>query len=61
MWQSDIIKKRVERGVKMNSKLFGATMTALRRKCGMTQAALAKRLNVSDKAVSKWETGVSPR
>lgn len=52
------MEKRAERGVKMNSKLFGATMMALRRKCGMTQAALAKRLNVSDKAVSKWETGL---
>ena len=42
----------------MNPKLFGATITALRKKSGMTQTALAKALNVSDKAVSKWETGL---
>ena len=42
----------------MNPKLFGATITALRKKSGMTQATLANALNVSDKAVSKWETGL---
>ena len=42
----------------MNPKLFGATITALRKKSGMTQTTLAKALNVSDKAVSKWETGL---
>jgi transcriptional regulator with XRE-family HTH domain len=42
----------------MNPKLFGATITALRKKNGLTQTALAKLLNVSDKAVSKWETGL---
>ena len=39
----------------MNPKLFGATITALRKKSGITQTTLAKALNVSDKAVSKWE------
>ena len=42
----------------MNQKLLGATITALRKKHGMTQAALANSLNVSDKAISKWETGL---
>ena len=32
---------------------------ALRTKLGLTQLALAKQLGVSDKAVSKWERGVS--
>lgn len=41
----------------MNPKLFGMTITALRKKLDMTQSALARSLNVSDKAVSKWETG----
>ena len=41
----------------MNPKLFGTTITALRKKLDMTQAALARSLNVSDKAVSKWELG----
>ena len=42
----------------MNQKLFGATITRLRKKNRMTQSALAESLNVSDKAVSKWETGL---
>lgn len=42
----------------MNQKLFGATITKLRKKNHMTQSALAESLNVSDKAVSKWETGL---
>lgn len=42
----------------MNSKIFGATIATLRKKNGMTQTALAKKLQVSDKAVSKWETGL---
>lgn len=42
----------------MNQKVFGSTLTALRKKSGLTQQALAKELNVSDKAVSKWETGI---
>ncbi|MBE5782275.1 MAG: helix-turn-helix domain-containing protein [Clostridiales bacterium] len=42
----------------MNQKLFGMTVTRLRKRAGMTQAELAKSLNVSDKAVSKWETGL---
>ena len=31
---------------------------ALREKRRLTQAAPAEKLNVSDKAVSKWETGL---
>ena len=42
----------------MNPKIFGAIITALRKKSGMTQAMLARKLLVSDKAVSKWETGL---
>ena len=34
---------------------FGAFVASLRREKGMTQKDLAKRLYVSDKAVSKWE------
>ena len=36
----------------MDPKYFGATVTALRKHQNLTQAALAKALNVSDKAVS---------
>lgn len=41
----------------MNKESIGSTIAKLRRANGMTQLALAERLNVSDKAVSKWENG----
>ena len=41
----------------MDKYLTGATIKELREKRGMTQAQLADILSVSDKAVSKWETG----
>lgn len=36
---------------------FGAFIAELRKEKGITQKALAEQLFVSDKAVSKWETG----
>jgi len=42
----------------MNQKLFGNTVMKLRKQRKLTQAELAKSLNVSAKAVSKWETGL---
>lgn len=41
----------------MDSYVTGRTIKVLREKRGLTQAALADRIGVSDKAVSKWETG----
>ena len=41
----------------MNDYRFGNYICALRGQMGWTQAALARRLGVSDKAVSKWENG----
>ena len=41
----------------MDYYVTGAVIKALREKQGMTQAEFAAKLNVSDKAVSKWETG----
>ena len=41
----------------MNSYVTGETIRRLREKKGMTQEALAERIFVSGKAVSKWETG----
>lgn len=38
---------------------FGSFIASLRRERGMTQRELAEKVGVSDKAVSKWETGVS--
>ena len=43
----------------MNQYVTGEAIRALREKIGYTQAELAEKLMVSDKAVSKWETGVS--
>ena len=41
----------------MNQYVTGAVIKELRQKSSMTQAQLADRLGVSDKTVSKWETG----
>ena len=43
----------------INKQAFGAFVAMLRKEKGMTQKDLAVRLNISDKAISKWETGVS--
>lgn len=39
----------------MREHSIGKTIAALRKSKGWTQAELAEKLNVSDKAVSKWE------
>ena len=39
--------------------LIGANISAHRKRCGLTQAGLAEKLNYTDKAVSKWERGES--
>jgi sugar/nucleoside kinase (ribokinase family) len=41
----------------MDAKSIGSIIASLRKKNGMTQAALAQKLNVSDKTISKWESG----
>ena len=41
----------------MNSYITGGTIRSLREKRSLTQKALADTIGVSDKAVSKWETG----
>ena len=38
---------------------IGSNISAHRKRCGLTQAGLAEKLNYSDKAVSKWERGES--
>ena len=43
----------------IDKKKFGAFVAHLRKEKGFTQKELAEKLYLSDKAVSKWETGVS--
>lgn len=45
----------------MDIKRTGALISELRKRKNMTQKELADRLGVTDKAVSKWERGVSPK
>lgn len=39
----------------MSSNSIGSFLAALRKASGMTQKQLAEKLNVSDKAISRWE------
>ena len=42
----------------MDAKKFGAFVADIRKEKGMTQADLAEKIHVTDKAVSRWERGV---
>ena len=42
----------------MDAKKFGAFIATLRKENNMTQVELAQKLQVTDKAVSKWERGL---
>lgn len=41
----------------MDSKKTGTFIAALRKEKGLTQSALAEKLNISNRTISKWETG----
>lgn len=43
----------------MNNKTLGEMISSLRKEKGMTQSELAEKMNVTDKAVSKWERNLS--
>lgn len=43
----------------MNQIKIGAFISELRKEKGLTQASLAEKLNITDRAVSKWERGIS--
>ena len=43
----------------MDQAKIGKFISECRKKAGLTQAQLAERLNITDRAVSKWETGKS--
>lgn len=42
----------------MNHEKTGALIAKRRTELGLTQKALAEQLNISDRAVSKWERGM---
>ena len=42
----------------MDAKVLGTTIARLRKKNGLTQSELAEKLNISNKAVSRWENGL---
>ena len=43
----------------MSNKSIGEIISSLRKEKGMTQNELADKMNVTDKAVSKWERNLS--
>ena len=43
----------------MNAENIGALISRLRKEKGMTQQELADKLQITDKAVSKWERGLA--
>ncbi len=43
----------------IDKKKFGVFVASLRKEKGYTQKELAQKLFISDKAISKWETGIS--
>jgi DNA-binding transcriptional regulator YiaG len=43
----------------MNQETIGKFVAACRKEKGLTQKQLAEKLKITDRAVSKWETGVS--
>ena len=42
----------------MDNKKFGMFIAEQRKEKGWTQAELAKKINVTDKAISRWERGL---
>lgn len=43
----------------MNQESIGKFIAACRKEKGLTQVQLSEKLNITNRAVSKWETGVS--
>ena len=43
----------------MNQEAIGKFISTCRKEKGLTQTQLAEKLNITNRAVSKWETGKS--
>ena len=54
-------RARKIRNTSVDSRKTGAYLAALRKRFGYTQMEAAERLHISNKAISKWESGVSLR
>lgn len=54
-----LLKHFLKELVIMAERSMGELICALRKEKGLTQRELAEKLNVTDKAVSKWEREVS--
>ena len=52
-------KKEERGGIKMEKQTLGQKIAKLRKEKNMTQLELANILNITDKAVSKWERDIS--
>lgn len=44
----------------MDSDMKPATLTSLRTRAGLSQAALADKLGVSRQTINRWENGLTP-
>lgn len=44
----------------MDNAKIGKFIAEMKKNAGLSQTELAKELNISNRTVSKWETGVSP-
>ena len=56
-WKTkNIIEAEKQRRYAMNTYITARTIKSLREKKGLTQTALAEKIGVSSKAISKWET-----
>ena len=56
---NDTLNLKTKEGMAMNNKAIGEMIFNQRKEKNMTQLALANQLNMTDKAVSKWERGIA--
>ena len=54
----EYIEQQGRKRQNMEAKQFGQFIAGIRKEKKMTQAELAEKINVTDKAVSRWERGL---
>lgn len=55
----EYIEQQGRKRQNMEAKQFGQFIAGIRKEKKMTQAELAGKIHVTDKAISRWERGVS--